>query len=156
MAQKNQMKASKPSATSYTASTATTEKPHINPSATCNVLNAAQKWIGQDRFGLEASLTKTSLKSMMKENRSVAFKNSARITKLLSLTKDEASAPITYFVVDKLSGKLGLPSPSIQSFINALRKNGFQAVQTHFNTRGVRTDAPITIMQKLLKEANDS
>ena len=73
---------------------------------------------------------------MIKENRSVAFKNSARITKLLNLTKDEALAPITYFVVDKLSGKLGLPSPSIQGFINAIHEEGFQAVQTHFNTRG--------------------
>jgi tRNA (guanine26-N2/guanine27-N2)-dimethyltransferase len=91
---------------------------------------------------------------MMKENRSVAFRNSARITKLLSLAKEEASAPITYFVVDKLSGKLGLPSPSIQAFINALRNSGFQAVQTHFNTRGIRTDAPVMAMHKLLKEAS--
>ncbi len=88
----------------------------------------------------------------MKENRSVAFKNSARITKLLSLTRDEASAPITYFVVDKLSGKLGLPSPSIKGFIDTIHNNGFQAVPTHFNTRGIRTNAPVLIMQKLLKD----
>ena len=93
---------------------------------------------------------------MIKENKTVAFRNSARITKLLALTKDEAQAPITYYVVDKLSGKLGLPSPSIQAFINALRKSGFQAVQTHFNTRGIRTDAPVAAMHKLLKEASGS
>ena len=93
---------------------------------------------------------------MMKENKTVAFRNSGRITKLLALTKDEAQAPITYYVLDKLSGKLGLPSPSIQAFINALRKGGFQAVQTHFNTRGVRTDAPVTAMHKLLNEASGS
>jgi tRNA (guanine26-N2/guanine27-N2)-dimethyltransferase len=90
---------------------------------------------------------------MIKENKTVAFKNSARITKLLSQTRDEAQAPITYYVVDKLSGKLGLPSPSMQAFVNALRTKGFKAVQTHFNTRGIRTDAPVTAMQKLLKEA---
>ncbi len=93
---------------------------------------------------------------MMKENKTVAFRNSARITKLLALTKDEAQAPITYYVLDKLSGKFGLPSPSIQAFLNVLRKSGFQAVQTHFNTRGVRTDAPVTAMHKLLKEASVS
>ena len=91
---------------------------------------------------------------MVKENKSVAFKNSARITKLLNLAKDEASAPITYFVVDKLSGKLGLPSPSIQAFVNAVRNSGFRAAQTHFNSRGVRTDAPALAMHKLLTEAN--
>jgi tRNA G26 N,N-dimethylase Trm1 len=89
---------------------------------------------------------------MMKENRSVAFKNSVRITKLLNQTKEEASAPITYFVVDKLSGKLGLPSPAIQGFINAVLSEGFQAVHTHFNTRGVRTDAPMATLQKVLKD----
>ena len=64
---------------------------------------------------------------MIKENQSVAFKSSARISKLLLQTKEEASAPITYYVVDKLTGKLGLPSLSIQSFINALQAKGFQA-----------------------------
>jgi tRNA (guanine26-N2/guanine27-N2)-dimethyltransferase len=96
------------------------------------------------------------IEAMMKENKSVAFKNSARITKLLALTKDESSAPITYYVVDKLSGKLGLPSSSIQNFILLLGRSGFQAVQTHFNTRGVRTDAPVKAMHRLLREASGS
>ena len=110
MAPRKRMKASKTSATFYTASTVSTEKPHINPSATCNALNAAQKWIMQDPSGWETSLTKTSCESMMKENKSVAFKNSAKITKLLTLAKDEAAAPITYFVVDKIKWKTGSSS----------------------------------------------
>ena len=65
------------------------------------------------------------IEAMIKENQTVAFKNSARITKLLTLTKEEAIAPMTYFIVDKLSGKLGLPSPSIQAFINALKEGRF-------------------------------
>ena len=130
----------------------TTHQPFSN--LQCPDCGSKMDWAGP--LWLGSIFDQNFIEAMMKENRSVAFKNSARITKLLGLTKDEASAPITYFVVDKLSGKLGLPSPSIQSFINALRKNGFQAVQTHFNTRGVRTDAPITTMQKLLKEANDT
>ena len=64
---------------------------------------------------------------MINENKSVAFKNSARITKLLSQTKDEASAPITYYVVDKLSGKLGLPSPSIQVIHKWRSQRGFSS-----------------------------
>jgi tRNA (guanine26-N2/guanine27-N2)-dimethyltransferase len=91
--------------------------------------------------------------SMVTENKKVAFRNSAKIAKLLALAKDEASAPITYFVLDKLSGKLNLPAPSVQAFLNMLRSNGFQAVPTHFNTRGIRTDAPALVMHKLLREA---
>jgi tRNA (guanine26-N2/guanine27-N2)-dimethyltransferase len=130
----------------------TTHQPFSN--LQCPECGSKMDWAGP--LWLGSIFDQTFIESMTKENRSVAFKSSARITKLFSLTKDEASAPITYFVVDKLSGKLGLPSPSIQSFINALRKNGYQAIQTHFNTRGVRTDAPITAMHKLLKDASGS
>jgi tRNA (guanine26-N2/guanine27-N2)-dimethyltransferase len=93
---------------------------------------------------------------MIKENQTVAFRNNARIAKLLFLTKQEASAPITYYLLDKLSGKLGLPSPSIQVFSNALRNSGYQAVQTHFNTRGIRTNASALTMHKMLKDTSNS
>jgi tRNA (guanine26-N2/guanine27-N2)-dimethyltransferase len=94
--------------------------------------------------------------SMMKENKNVAFKNSVRISRLLALTQAEASASITYYVLDKLSGKLGLPSPSIQAFSNALHGSAYQAVQTHFNTRGIRTNAPALTLHKILKESISS
>lgn len=90
---------------------------------------------------------------MIKENKSVAFRNSTKIAKLLAIAKNETTAPITYYVLDRLSEKLGCPSPSIQAFLNVLQNSGFQAVQTHFSTRGIRTDAPTQIMSKLLKEA---
>ena len=89
---------------------------------------------------------------VIKENQKTAFRNSAKITKLLNLTKNEATAPVTYYVIDKLSGKLKLPAPSNESFLTALQRSGFQAVQTHFNPRGIKTDAPALTMHKLLRE----
>src|SRR5450759_1156394 len=79
---------------------------------------------------------------IIKENQSTAFKNSAQITKLINLTKNEATEAATYYVIDKLSGKLKLPAPSVQAFLAALQSSGYQAVPTHFNTRGIKTDAP--------------
>jgi tRNA (guanine26-N2/guanine27-N2)-dimethyltransferase len=105
---------------------------------------AGPLWIG-------SILDKTFVESMIRENLSVAFKNSARITRLLAITKEEATAPITYHVVDKISGKLGLPSPSVQAFINILSKSGFQAIPTHFSTRGIKTNAPALAIQKFFK-----
>lgn len=92
------------------------------------------------------------VEQVIKESQINAFRNSGKISKLLSLIKTEASAPSTYYVLDKLSGKLSLPAPSVQTFLNALQRSGFQAVPTHFNTRGIRTDAPAKVMQKLLRE----
>jgi tRNA (guanine26-N2/guanine27-N2)-dimethyltransferase len=94
----------------------------------------------------------TFIDQVIQENQKTAFKNSAKITKLLTLTKNEATAPATYYVIDKLSGKLKLPAPSVQAVLTGLKNSGFQAVPTHFNTRGIKTDAPALIMQKILKE----
>jgi len=93
---------------------------------------------------------------MAKENHTVAFKNHARIGRLLSLAHAEATAPSTYYVLDKLSGKLGLPSPPVQAFADALKNAGFQAVQTHFSPRGIRTDAPALATHKLLKSLSEN
>jgi tRNA (guanine26-N2/guanine27-N2)-dimethyltransferase len=92
------------------------------------------------------------LEQVIAENKTTAFKNNAKITKLLTQIKAEASAPATYYVIDKLSGKLNLPAPSNQAFLEALKKAGYQAVPTHFNPRGIKTDAAALTMHKLLRE----
>ncbi|HKZ88117.1 MAG TPA: tRNA (guanine(10)-N(2))-dimethyltransferase [Candidatus Bathyarchaeia archaeon] len=90
--------------------------------------------------------------SILNENSHRALKNSAKITKLLSLSKGEAEAPSTYYVLDRVSQKLGLPAPSVATFFQTLHDSGFQAVPTHFNSRGVRTDAPAMVVQKTLQK----
>jgi len=90
--------------------------------------------------------------AITEENRRTPLRKSRKITKLLSLTKEEAKAPITYYVIDQISDKISSPVPSVAAMMQSLRDNGFQAVQTHFNTRGIRTDAPAMTMQKLLKQ----
>jgi tRNA (guanine26-N2/guanine27-N2)-dimethyltransferase len=86
------------------------------------------------------------------ESQTTMLKTKNRINKLLNQIKDEATAPITYYVIDKLSGKDDLPAPSNKAFIDALKKAGYQAVPTHFNPRGIKTDASATAMHKILKE----
>jgi tRNA (guanine26-N2/guanine27-N2)-dimethyltransferase len=88
---------------------------------------------------------------IIKESKKTAFKNNDKISTLLTLAKTEALAPATYYVVDKLSGKCNLPTPSVQEFLTALKTSSFQAAQTHFNSRGIKTNALATTMQNLLK-----
>ncbi|MDR0373906.1 MAG: tRNA (guanine(10)-N(2))-dimethyltransferase [Nitrososphaerota archaeon] len=86
------------------------------------------------------------------ENQKAPFRNSAKIAKRLSLIEVEPAMPPAYYVIDKLSGKLNLPAPSNQTFIEALKKAGYHAVATHFNPRGIKTDAPTLTMHKVLRE----
>ena len=87
---------------------------------------------------------------MAQENRRTALRNSGKIAKLLGLVEGEAEAPVTYYVIDKISNKLSSPVPSVNAMMKILCAKGFEAVPTHFNSRGLRTDAPALVLQKLL------
>jgi tRNA (guanine26-N2/guanine27-N2)-dimethyltransferase len=115
------------------------------PECSAKMEYAGPLWIG-------SIIDPAFIEQLIKENQSTAFKNSAKITKLLTLTNNEAAAPAAYYVIDKLGGKLKLPAPSVQVVLTALKDGGFQAVPTHFNTRGIKTDAPALAMHKILRE----
>jgi len=85
-----------------------------------------------------------------KEVRRMAFKQGKKIRKILTLIENEVEAPITYYVVDKLCDKLNLPVPPVKEVIEALRERGFQAVLTHFNATGIRSNASASDMKELL------
>lgn len=89
---------------------------------------------------------------MAQENKRTALRNSGKIAKLLALSRDEAEAPATYYVIDHISDKLALPVPSMSAVFQYLCDKGFQVFQTHFNSRGFRTDAPALTVQELLRE----
>jgi tRNA (guanine26-N2/guanine27-N2)-dimethyltransferase len=91
---------------------------------------------------------------MTQENRRTAFRNSVKIANLLALSKDEAEAPTTYYVIDKISDKLALPVPSVAAMQRILRDNNFQVFSTHFNSRGIRTNAPALTVQELLRKVS--
>jgi len=79
------------------------------------------------------------------------FKNGKRIRKILALIKNEVDAPIAYYVLDRLCDELALPVPPVNSFIRALREEGFEAFRTHFNPRGVKTNASAMLIKELLR-----
>jgi len=116
---------------------------------TCPECEAKMDWAGP--LWTDAIADAGFVERMLAENKAAAFKNSAKITKLLTQIKAETTAPATYYVIDKLSGKDNLPAPSNQTFLEALKKAGYAAVPTHFNPRGIKTNAPASTMHKLLK-----
>jgi tRNA (guanine26-N2/guanine27-N2)-dimethyltransferase len=71
--------------------------------------------------------------------------------RILALVNGEVDAPVTYFVIDKITDKLGLPSPPVGRVIEELTQQGFQVWRTHFNTRGIKTDAPARIVVETVK-----
>jgi tRNA (guanine26-N2/guanine27-N2)-dimethyltransferase len=80
------------------------------------------------------------------------IKQEKRVHKIISLIQGEINAPATYYVVDKICDKLNLPVPPLTKVVKGVRKMGFQAILTHFNSRGIRTDAPAYVMNKVITE----
>jgi len=80
------------------------------------------------------------------------LRHGERIRKILTLIKNEAEAPITYYVIDKLCDALTLPVPPVKRIAEILKKEGFQASLTHFNSKGIRTNASAMNMKELLQK----
>jgi len=110
------------------------------------VLKAAGPlWIGE--------LSDSGFCSLMeKEMTQRQLKNKGRISKLLFLIKNESEASSTYYVVDKVCDKLSLPVPSTMRVVRGLRERGYEATLTHFNSRGIRTDAPAKSVKETIAE----
>ncbi|MFZ0965186.1 MAG: tRNA (guanine(10)-N(2))-dimethyltransferase [Candidatus Bathyarchaeia archaeon] len=90
---------------------------------------------------------------MEQEAKKRKFRLGGRIRKILALVKSEVEAPITYYVIDKLCDALALPVPPTKKVVEALGKGGFQVSLTHFNSRGIRTNASAMNMKELLRKA---
>ena len=87
---------------------------------------------------------------MKNETKQRTLRQGEKMQKMLSLIIDEAEAPSFYYTLDTLCEKLGLPSPPTRKVINTLREHSFQVFSTHFNPRGIKTDASATDMKKIL------
>jgi tRNA (guanine26-N2/guanine27-N2)-dimethyltransferase len=74
-----------------------------------------------------------------------------RIEGLLVSVEKESETLISYYVIDELCHILGLPVPSVKRVAEALKKEGFSAFLTHFDSRGIRSNAPAMMMGSILR-----
>jgi tRNA (guanine26-N2/guanine27-N2)-dimethyltransferase len=89
---------------------------------------------------------------MDEETKQKQLGNKKKIEKILALAKNEADAPIGYYVIDRLCDALNLPVPSVKSVVETLRKEGFQACLTIFNPKGIRSNASAASIKGLVEE----
>jgi len=94
--------------------------------------------------------------SMKREVAERNLKQEKEIIRLLSLIENEADGSVTYYVTDKICRKLNLSTPPLIKVINELKEEGFQATPTHFNRKGFRTDAPISVIEAHIRAISAS
>ena len=118
---------------------------HVCPSCGTKLSVAGPLWLGK-------IADKNFCSMMEREVEGRSLRQEKRLLKMLSLVQNEAEATVTYYRVDKICDKLNLPIPPQKKVLDNIRKAGFQAVLTHFNSRGIRTDAPANVVKEIITE----
>ena len=127
-----------------------TKNPFSKNIKACPECNSEMNWAGP--LWLGEIFEEHFCELLAEENRRIALRNSGKISKMITLVKDEVAEVATYYVIDKISDKLSLPVPSVFSLVQKLREKGFRAIPTHFNSRGIRSNAPALTIQEFIKE----
>jgi len=73
-----------------------------------------------------------------------------RVSRLLGSLTEEADGPPTFYVVDKVCDKLDTPIPPKRAVLEELRGRGYFAGGTHFHPSGLKTNAPLDKLRKVL------
>lgn len=102
-------------------------------------------WIGKL---FDREFVKLMIKELSKKN----FKQNHEEQKLLRLCLNESDGPPTYYDLHKISSQTGAPPPKINRVINQLKKQEYLASRTHFSNTGIRTNAPIEKLQKIISK----
>lgn len=91
--------------------------------------------------------------SMLEENlRREDFSHISReARRIIFLMKSEVNMPITYYVVDKICDKISIPTPPLKDIILHLSSANYRASRTHFHAKGIKTDAPASMVIEVIK-----
>ena len=82
------------------------------------------------------------------ENKKINTKNQA--LKLLNSCLLESDAPITFYDIHRVCKSLKISAAKLDLIFDEMKKEGFLTIKTHFNPLGVKTDASIKDLEKIL------
>ncbi len=108
-----------------------------------NIRIAGPLWTG-------SILNSEFIKDMMNniENSNINQKNNA--FKLLNTASLEADATATYYDLHQMCKNLKISAPRLHYVLEALEKEGYFASRTHFKPTGIKTDAPLDVLKKII------
>lgn len=126
----------------------------VERSGTCSKCNSKMDMAGP--LWLGKIFDKKFCSIMEGEAKKRKLKLIGRVERFLNLAKSEADAPITYYVIDKICDSLNLPVPSLKRVMETIKVQGFHVSLTHFNPKGIRTDASAFKVKEILQKFAES
>lgn len=93
----------------------------------------------------------TYCKNMMRLIPSTPLREEHSIRKLLNLALEEANSPPLLYSLSVICDRLNIPQMKPSKVIDELKKMGFKALRSHIQGNAIKTDAPVNVIEKLLK-----
>ena len=112
------------------------------------LIHAGPLWLGNvqnDEF-IEKMIEQTEHKKINTEKEALKLLNSCLL---------EANAPATFFDVHAICKSLKISAPKLDLIFDEIKKEGFIAIKTHYNPLGIKTDANIKDIQRILLKLNE-
>lgn len=107
------------------------------------LVHAGPLWLGdiQNKEFIQKMIDETQYKKINTEKQAL---------KLLNSCLQEAEAPVTFFDVHSICKSLKISAPKLDLIFDEIKSRGFIAIKTHYNPIGIKTDADINDLKKIL------
>lgn len=107
------------------------------------LIHAGPLWLGDIQ-------NKEFIQKMIDESSNKKINSEKEALKLLNKCLDESDAPATFFDIHAICKSLKISAPKFDLIINQMKKEGFIAIKTHYNPLGIKTNANIKDIQKII------
>ena len=109
------------------------------------LIHAGPLWLGpiQNNEFIQKMIEEMEFKKINSENEAL---------KLLSSCLLESDAPATFFDVHTICRNLKISAPKLDLIFDEIIKEGYDAVKTHYNPLGIKTNATIKEMNNIIKK----
>ena len=95
------------------------------------------------------------IQKMIEENENKKINSEKQALKLLNSCLQEADAPATFYDVHTICKSLKISAPKLDLIFDEIRNEGFDAIKTHYNPLGIKTDADINKIKEILIKLNE-
>ena len=126
-----------------------TSTPDICPECGEKLIQAGPLWLGEIQ-------NEEFISKMIEESENKKLNTKEDVLKLLESCRIEAESPATFYDVHKICKILKISAPKLDLVFDCLEKEGFEAVKTHFNPLGIKTNAPLKKIKEIIKTLSSS
>lgn len=126
-----------------------TSTPNICPECGEKLIQAGPLWLGEIQ-------NEEFISKMIAESENKKLNTKEDVLKLLESCRIEAKSPTTFYDVHKICKILKISAPKLDLVFGNLEKEGFEAVKTHFNPLGIKTNAPLKKIKEIIKTLSSS